>query len=177
MSTRDKLLAAMEVLSDAIEDLTPVVEEVAGPTVEEIGENVSGNPNLFYDNPDLYAKMSKYYNPNKQPFTSTTWMQAGMLGFGESKSADGYLRDTRPYKVTEVDGKPYQRTNPKAGPDFYWIGYGVSDVTAPEWNAKEVDYTATKEQKLENIRNYQGGLRSSVSGWPVAEREAYKSTH
>jgi len=178
---RASVLAAMSSLSEVLEVINSSEAPSApsaDPTKEEIGENVSGNPDLWKDNPELYGKMSQFYNPAKAPFTSSSWMTTGILGYaGKGPGPDGFLKDARPYKVEDRDGVPYQKSNPQAGPDWYWIGLGVSDVTAKEWNAQEIVQDLPREQRLENIRNYQGGLRTPLSGWPTTERAAYNVTH
>jgi len=184
---QERVFAAMDTLAEVVTIIesgaVPPAEEEAAkkePTPKEISENVSGNPNLYKDNPELYNKMAKFYNPLKQPFTADTWMTTGLLGYGSTPriDADGFLKDPRPYKIVEKDGKPYQRSGPMAGPDWYWIGLGVSDVTAPEWNKQEIVHDTPREVRLEKIRNYKGGLRSpSLAGWPEKERDAYLETH
>jgi hypothetical protein len=178
---RVSVLAAMESLGEVLQvinEADAVEEAPAAPTVQEISENVSGNPNLWAENPDLYAKMEKFYNPAKQPFTTDTWMTTGLLGYGSKpRQADGYLRDPRPYKVEDRDGVPFQKCGPYAGPDWYWIGAGVSDVAAPEWNKQEISHDDPREVKLDRIRAYKGGLRQSVNSWPATERQAYNESH
>ena len=177
---RASVLSAMASLSEVLEVINNEAAVVvdAEPTKEEIGENVAGNPDLWKDNPDLYGKMAKYYHPGKQPFTSSTWMTTGMLGFGsKGPGKNGYYGDARPYKVEDRDGVPYQKSGQQMGPDWYWIGTGVSDVTLKEWNKLEIVHDQPREVQLENIRNYKGGLRTSLSGWPATERAAYNETH
>jgi len=166
MSTiREKIMMAIEELTEVLErlDRVEVTPTATEPTDEEISLNVAGVPDLHITKPEQFAKMAKYYDPEKEPFTSSTWMTMGMVG-----------ADARPYKVTERDGQPFQRTNPQAGPDWYWISKGVSDVTAEQWNALEIKYDQPEEVKIEYFRNYKGGYTRSISTWPESYLKAYE---
>jgi len=165
MSTRETILRAMDVLVEALATLEPepVVVPTA-PTDEEVSMNVAGVPDLYLKDPGQYAKMAKYYDPEKEPFTSETWVTMGMIH-----------ADRRPYKVIEKDGKPFQRHQPQAGPDWYWIAMGVSDVTAKYWNHLEMVHGQPEPIKMDNCRNYKGGLRQPITVWPEPYRKAYES--
>lgn len=168
-------------ISASLEDMPagsldkPVVTE---PTPEMIGENVAGNPNLYKDNPGLYAKMAKFYNPAKQPFTSDTWMTTGLLGFGSKKPlADGTMADVRPYKIVDRDGEPWQRSNKQAGPAWYWISKGVRDITAKEWNKLDIKHDISVEEQAENVRKYKGGIPPGGVVFPSYLAAAWKENH
>jgi hypothetical protein len=56
------------------------------------------------------------------------------------------------------EGSPYPR---QAGPDVYWIERGVSDVTASPWNSSEINQHATVDERLHNLKTYEGGFRQN----------------
>lgn len=63
------------------------------------------------------------------------------------------------------------------GEDWYWIGLGVSDVTAKQWDSREIKYSYSRNQRLDNVKKYRGGLRSDPKNWPAAWQAAYFETH
>lgn len=141
----NKVVGILEEMYNYLEQAEAGSEDIA------ISMNVSGTPDLHIRNPKQFAKMKKYYDPERQPFTTYNWFTTMWL-----------KKDTRPYK--KVDG--FQKTNPKTGPDWYWITKGVSDVTAKWWNAAEIKYGLTEEQELANVRKYRGGFRQKLDTWP-----------
>jgi hypothetical protein len=177
---KEQILAAMDMLGQALEEINTGVE-VATPTPltkEEISLNIAGHKDFHIENGVLFEQMAPYYNPEKAPFDGNSWLLTSTQYTNGARYDNGYLRDGRPYKTENRDGVVYRKMPQQiVGPDYYWIGKGISDVTAPEWNAAEVDHSANFQQKLENIRNYKGGLRNSLASWPDREREAYQSTH
>jgi len=177
MNTKLKVLAAIDSLNEILAELDEVEVNVDAPTLEEISMNLWGNPLFHIERPDDFAKIAKFYNPNKQPFTDTTIVMTGRLGYGKTMDADGYLRDPRPRKVIEKDGKLFQGIYAQAGPDWYWIGNGVSNVADAMWNVLEINQDTPADQELENIRKYKGGLRGSVNSWPPTYLAAWNETH
>lgn len=82
-----------------------------------------------------------------------------------------------PPVLQKEDGSLFQKYPRQQGHDWYWIGLGVSDVTANPWNSYDIDYSTTEEGKLENIRNYSGGLRQKLETWPADLRAVYEESH
>ena len=148
-----------EVGSDAFN-----VEEDELPTLEEISLNVSGTDDLHERNPGLFEKMRKYYNPEKVPFTASTWMRTGWGG-----------KDARGWKPVLVDGVEYRRMKSNVNaPDWYWIIRGVRDVTADGlWLQENEDFAnPSHETAIRRLQNYNGGLRFPPKGWPEEYFEA-----
>jgi len=170
MSTiREKILMAIEELYDVLERLDrdePVVVTPVPPTDEEISLNVAGTADFHIVDPEQFAKMKPFYDPERVPFTVDNWFLSASRG-----------KDYRPYKIVEKDGKPFRAINPQAGGDVYWIAKGVSDVTAPMWNELDIKYDQPEEVRIEFFRNYKGGLNRSTAGWPERYRKAYEETH
>ena len=167
MNTREIIQQAIAVLTEALVTLeSEPIAVLMEPSDEEISMNVAGTPDLYLKDPAQFERMAKYYDPEKEPFTSETWVTMGMIH-----------ADRRPYKVVEKDGHPFQRYQPQAGPDWYWVSMGVSDVTAKYWNRLEMVHDQPEPIKLENCRNYNGGFRQPVSSWPERYRKAYESSH
>mgnify|MGYP001055858729 CR=1 FL=1 len=77
----------------AADDIAMIVQAVelrdnAGSDEDvAISLNVSGTPDLHIRNPELFAKMAKYYDESRVPFNSATWFLTGWLG-----------KDVRPHK-------------------------------------------------------------------------------
>jgi hypothetical protein len=181
---RTKILQAIDTLAEAL-DAAPseVTAEIGSPAVEELSKeeislNVAGHKDFWIENGELFNQMKKYYNPEKAPFDGSTWLLTSTQYLNGQTYKNGYLRDARPYKTVIKEGKPYRKMAKQVfGPDWYWIGKGISDVTAPEWNGAELTNDLPREQRLELIRNYKGGLNTGVDNWPVPEFNAYKETH
>lgn len=128
---------ADKIIGDAIESAP---EAVAEPTPEMISENVSGNPNLYIDNPEQYAKMAKYYDPLKEPFGSNEWFRIGW-GFG----------DQRAFKPEMLDGVMVRRTSKQNGQFLgYWIARGYMRVEEDRWYCRMEAYdgVTSEEQAL-----------------------------
>lgn len=119
---RAKLIEALELALAELKAEEPVVEDTADPTDEMISLSVSGNPNLWKEKPDLFAKMKPTYDPLKEPWTTDSWMLYGI-----------YETDNRPFKPVEVqldDGPVMARPcgDPSKGGWFanrkYWYRKG-----------------------------------------------------
>lgn len=121
----DELLGVMEFMFEQfiVEEPAPVAD---GPSDVEISENVSGTPDLHIRNPAQFAKMAKYYNPAKEPFTSSSWMRTGMLG-----------KDIRPLKPVNVNGVMARPVSEQHGaPWVYWKMRGYIKDEAGNWYKK-----------------------------------------
>lgn len=169
-SDPDVQAASMKVV-EALMELNNVAfgstgESSSEPTLQEISMNVAGRSDFHTFNPEMFEKMKKWYDPERQPFTAMTWMRTAMQQV-----------DRRPYKVTMVDGKPFRKTSPAMpGVDYHWIGLGVSDPTAEWWNAEEIDYHTPHEKRLERLAAYQGEVRDNPNNWPPSYRDIWFST-
>lgn len=153
------------VLEDVIaelkgDDQEPEVQD-GKYTKEEIGQMVYGNPFLYLDEPEKYEAMKPYADPDRIPFSDSTWFTFRM---------QGKKRDPRGYSSVEVEGKVYHRMAPKsADQEFYWIGKGVVDVTQkPLWLfPADVPMPASSSpEAIENVRNYKGGITTDPNTWP-----------
>lgn len=140
------------------------------PSDQEISMNVSGTDDLHKRDPELFAKMAKFYDPERKPFTASTWFMTGWSG-----------GDTRPLKDIEIDGITYRQTKPHAMPrnDWYWIKQGVVDVTSERWlfPILPAGVSLSREMEVAYVKEYAGGLRFSMKNWPDHLREAYEETH
>jgi hypothetical protein len=143
-----------------------VVEEV---TPAKISENVSGNPRLYIDQPELYAKMERFYDEKREPFTTQSW-QRTVMGFG----------DTRPWKPIMLNGIEV-RPVPKqaASGDWYAISRGFiweGDRRDPgcKWYKRLTAEDGITE--IEALMYFEtcpmDGL--STRGWPRRYRDAYE---
>lgn len=165
----------LESLKDALLDAVFEIEAIQKeepqdyePTDEEISMNVSGTPDLHERNPELFAKMAKFYDETREPFTADSWMRVGWTG-----------KDTRPLKPIEIDGIWYSVIGPSTSPDFHLIVKGAIDVTAdPVLAPIDMDAVeAFSDEAYERIRQYQGGLNKSLTYWPRQYREVYEESH
>jgi hypothetical protein len=165
-----KMAEELAVEADKEESPELINEEDLAPdyTPEELSEMLTGDPNFYLSNPELYNKMLPYANPEKVPFTDYTWTTTMRLG-----------RDARQFKNVVVDGVEYRRTPEQIGPDWYWIIKGVQDVSDKTW-LRRADIGPDRPAKsiqLELVRNYKGGLRQSLGTWPDDLKEAYQQSH
>lgn len=172
MDNAKDLNALKEVLLDAVFEIEAALMDAPGDveleewTDQEISEMVSTNPYLYEDNPDQFARMKPYANPDYKPFKDAGEWHRFVVG--------GCKESSRQLVDVEEDGIVYRRVRGnKHSPDWHLIAQGVRDVTEDIYHYAGERIVSLDEQ-LDRIRSYDGELRDPVSKWPPIYREAYE---